>query len=261
MQKFKIVPSEEGGSMEEAMLEFNSVYVPLSGIVEHYARIPDDQKAKLFGQVAGSIDAKAKKYANGLGIEIEGKKTNEIVELLATTYEGKITELNDKIKSLGENAEKETKAEIEALKTELTAKQTLIDKLKADLDKTTEEKTNIEHSFTEKERQLIITNKLENAKNQFILVEDQNTRDACQLDILNLKFELDNDGKEIVKGSDGQIILSRSNTGYADYKEVLENVYTKRNAHKKVVGGGNTTTPLDVSTVKGVNGRTLAPRH
>src|SRR5574343_373661 len=246
MQKFKIVPSEEGGSLEEAMLEFNSLYIPKDSIVERYSDIPETEKAKLFGRVAGSIDAKVKKYASSLELEIEGKKTNEIVELLATTYEGKITELNEKIDSLTANAEKETKAEIDTLKTELAAKQTLIDKLKTDLDTTIEAKTNIEQSFTEKERQLIISNKLESAKSQYILVDDSNTRDACQLDILKLKFELDSEGKEIVKNEKGDIILSTSNTGYADYKEVLGSIYTKRNAHKKVIGGGVSGTPQKV---------------
>ncbi len=260
MSKHKIVPSEDGISMEEAMLEFNSMYVPLSSISERYSSIPDDQKSKLFGMVAGSIDSKVNKAAKNLGLELEGKKTSETVELIVQSYETKIAELSNKLTNHTKDIDAAIKAEIDALKQQNADLLKLNEKIKTDLDSTIKVKTEIEQSYTEKEKQLEIARIIEKAKAKHILVEDQNTRDACEWEIAKLDISKDLDGNVVVRDEKGTAILSKVTTGFATFDEVLNDIYTKRNAHKKIVGAGNATPLTDIKSITPVGGRTLAPR-
>lgn len=253
---FKIVPSEEGTTPEQAMEAFNKQYVSADSMAERLHEF-EDQKNKVFAKVAGSIDSKLNKEAKELGLSLEGK-TTENVELIVSTLKSKITELEEKYQNALTNPE--AKAEIDTLTQKLADRDTLIKKLQGDFEQTLEQKTQLEQSYTAKEKQLIVSSKLEAAKSQFILIEDKNTRDACQLDLMLHKFELDEAGNEIVRNQSGEIILSTVKTGYADYKEVLNSVYTNRNAHKKIQGAGEIK-PIGINEdTKVLNNRTLAPR-
>jgi hypothetical protein len=147
------------------------------------------------------------------------------------------------------------------LNQKLSDRETLIKKLQGDYETTLLAKTEIEQNYTAKEKQLIVSAKLESAKNQFILIEDQNTRDACQLDLMNHKFEIDEAGNEIVRDQSGKIIVSTQNAGgYADYKEVLNSIYTRRNAHRKIQGIGEVK-PIGITESTNVlSGRVLPKR-
>ena len=43
---FKIVPSEEGGSQEEALLAFNEEYIPINSIAERFGDLPETVRKK-----------------------------------------------------------------------------------------------------------------------------------------------------------------------------------------------------------------------
>jgi hypothetical protein len=77
------------------------------------------------------------------------------------------------------------------------------------------------------------------AKNEFVLVEDMNIRDVCLFDESKYSFKLDENQNEVVYDSNGQVVLSSTKAGaFANYKEVLESIYVKRGAFKKVTGTG-----------------------
>lgn len=254
---YQIVPSEEGVTQEQALEAFNKEYIPVVSIADRLNEFEDQQK-KVFGKVAGTIDSKLNREAKEFGIILEGK-TSENVDLIISTFKTKILELETKYTNALTNPE--AKAEIDALTQKLSDQKSLIEKLQGDYAKTLEAKTEIEQNFTAKERQLVISNKLESAKNQFILIEDQNTRDACQLDLINHKFELDEEGNEVVRDQNGKIIVSTAKQGaYADYKEVLNSIYTKRNAHRKVQGGGDIIPKGITETTKVLTDRVILPR-
>lgn len=254
---YKIAPSEEGITQEQALEQFNKEYIPVDKIADRLNEFEDQQK-KVFGKVAGTIDSKLNKEAKEFGLTLEGK-TTENVDLIISTFKAKIAEWEAKYNNALTNPE--AKAEIDALNQKLLDQKSLIEKLQGDYTKTLEAKTEIEQNFTAKERQLVISNKLESAKNQFILIEDQNTRDACQLDLMNHKFEIDEAGNEVVRDQSGKIIVSTAKQGaYADYKEVLNTIYTKRNAHRKVQGSGDVVPKGITETTKVLSDRVILPR-
>jgi hypothetical protein len=254
---YKIVPSEEGTTPEQALEAFNKEYVPVGSIADRLNEFEDQQK-KVFGKVAGTIDSKLNKEAKEFGLTLEGK-TTENVDLIISTFKNKITELETKYQNALTNPE--SKEEIEKLKQSIADRDSLISKLQGEYQATLEAKTEIEQNYSVKEKQLIISNKLESAKNNFLLIEDQNTRDACQLDLLQHKFEIDEAGNEIVRDQSGKIIVSTSNAGaYADYKEVLNSIYTKRNAHRKIQGVGEVKPKGIAEATNLLNGRVIPKR-
>lgn len=254
---YKIVPSEEDGNLEQALEVFNKEYVPVSKIAERLNEFEDQQKA-VYGRIAGTIDSKLNKVAKDVGITLEGK-TTENVDLIISTFKNKITELETKYQNALTNPE--SKEEIEKLKQSIADRDLLINKLQGDYQATLEAKTEIEQNYSVKEKQLIISNKLESAKNNFLLIEDQNTRDACQLDLMQHSFELDESGNEIVRDQSGKVIVSTANAGaYADYKEVLNSIYTKRNAHRKIQGAGEVKPKGLAETTNVLTGRTIPKR-
>jgi len=238
MSKFQIVPSEEGISPEDAMLEFNSVYIPIGSVAERIHEIPDDQKNKIYGKMANTIEQKINKDANELGLTLNGK-LHENVETIMSTYKAKIVELTEANASLKENTDKASRNEIEKLTQKVNDLTNLNEKLKGDFDTVSNEKQNIEKEFTQKELQIIISSKLSAAKNEFVLVEDMNIRDVCLFDESKYSFKLDENQNEVVYDSNGQVVLSSTKAGaFANYKEVLESIYVKRGAFKKVTGTG-----------------------
>ena len=239
MSKFQIVPSEEGISPEDAMLEFNSVYIPIGSVAERIHEIPDDQKNKIYGKMANTIEQKISKDANELGLTLNGK-LHENVETVMATYKAKIVELTEANTSLKENTDKASRNEIEKLTQKVNDLNILNEKLRGDFDVVSNEKQNIEKEFTQKEIQIIVSSKLGQAKNEFVLVEDMNIRDVCTFDETKYKFTVDENQNEVVYDLNGQVVLSSAKAGaFASYKEVLESIYTKRGAFKKVTGVGS----------------------
>jgi len=254
---YKIVPSEEGTTPEQALEAFNKEYVPVNSIADRLNEFEDQQK-KVFGKVAGTIDSKLNKEAKEFGLTLEGK-TTENVDLIISTFKNKITELETKYQNALTNPE--SKEEIEKLKQSIADRDLLINKLQGDYKATLDAKTEIEQNYSAKEKQLIVSNKLENAKNNFLLIEDQNTRDACQLDLMQHSFDIDEAGNEIVRDQSGKIIVSTSNAGaYADYKEVLNTIYTKRNAHRKIQGVGEVKPKGITETTNVLSNRVILKR-
>lgn len=238
MSKFQIVPSEEGISPEDAMLEFNSVYIPITSVAERFSELPETERNKLYGKAATAVDSRINKEAKELGLTLEGK-LHDNVETVIATYKAKIAELTEANTSLKENTDKASRNEIEKLTQKVNDLNILNEKLRGDFDAVSNEKQNIEKEFTQKEIQIIVSSKLGQAKNEFVLVDDINIRDACTFDETKYKFTLDENQNEVVYDINGQVVLSSAKAGaFASYKEVLESIYIKRGAFKKVTGTG-----------------------
>ncbi len=253
--KFNIVPSEEGISPEDAMLEFNNIYIPIASVADRFSELPESERNKLYGKAATAVDSRINKEAKELGLTLDGK-LHDNVETVISTLKTKIIELTETNASLKENTDKATKDEIEKLTQKVNDLTSLNDKLKGDLETVSNEKQTIEKEFTQKEIQIMVSSKLGSAKNEFILVEDVNIRDACTFDETKYKFALDENQKEVVYDSNNQIVLSKVQAGeFASYKEVLESIYVKRGAVKKTNGNGNA--PLD----RGSNTNPLVPNR
>lgn len=102
----------------------------------------------------------------------------------------------------------------------------------------------------------MVNSKLTLAKNEFVLVEDINIRDACAFDEAKYKFGIDENQKEVVYDSKNERVLSSAKAGeFASYKEVLESIYTKRGAFKKVTGNGSLTLDRSQNTVTPIPNR------
>lgn len=255
MSKFQIVPSEEGISPEDALMEFNSVYIPIESIAQRFNELPETERNKLYGKAANAVDSRINKEAKELGLTLEGK-LHDNVETVIATYKAKIVELTEANANLKENADKASRKEIEQLTQKVSDLTNLNQKLKGDFDTVSSEKQNIEKEFTQKEIQIMVSSKLGAAKNDFVLVEDMNIRDACTFDESKYKFTLDESQNEVVYDANGQVVLSGQKHGaFASYKEVLESIYTKRGAFKKVTGNGSLTLDRSQNTVPPIPNR------
>ena len=249
---FKIVPSEEGGSQEEALLAFNKEYIPINNIAERFGDLPETERKKIYGKAATVVNSRINKEAKELEVELVDKLSDN-VDIILATYKAKINELTEANASLKENADKAAKAEIEKLTQEVSDYKKLSEKLKGDFENVSNEKKTIEKDFSQKEIQITISEKLAEAKREFTLVEDINTRDACILDEIKYKFTLDENQNQVVYDINGQVVLSSEKAGeFACYKEVLKSIYTKRKAIKvndpinnlPLDKGKNTSAPL-----------------
>lgn len=267
MSKFQIVPSEEGTSTEDALLEFNSVYIPIASVADRFSELPETERNKLYGKAATAVDSRINKEAKELGITLDGK-LHDNVETVISTYKAKILELTEANESLKVNTDKATRNEIEKLTQKVSDLTTLNEKLRGDYDTVSSEKQNIEKEFTQKEIQIMVSSKLGAAKNEFVLIEDMNIRDACTFDETKYKFTIDENKNEVVYDSAGQVVLSSAKAGaFASYKEVLESIYVKRGAFKKVTGNGSlnidrtqNTAPVLPNRTDMSSGRTLGKK-
>jgi hypothetical protein len=175
-------------------------------VAERIHEIPDDQKNKIYGKMANTIEQKINKDANELGLTLNGK-LHDNVEAVMSTYKAKIVELTEANTSLKENTDKASRNEIEKLTQKVNDLNILNEKLRGDFDVVSSEKQNIEKEFTQKEIQIIVGSKLGQAKNEFVLVEDMNIRDACTFDETKYKFTLDENQNEVVYDINGQVVL------------------------------------------------------
>ena len=147
--KFNIVPSEEGISPEDAMLEFNSIYIPIASVADRFSELPESERNKLYGKAATAVDSRINKEAKELGLTLDGK-LHDNVETVIATLKTKIIELTETNTSLKENTDKATKDEIEKLTQKVNDLTSLNDKLKGDLETVSNEKQTIEKEFTTK---------------------------------------------------------------------------------------------------------------
>jgi len=239
MSKFQIVPSEEGISPEDAMLEFNSVYIPIGSVAERFSELPETERNKLYGKAATAVDSRINKEAKELGLTLEGK-LHDNVETVIATYKAKIVELTEANTSLKENTDKASRNEIEKLTQKVNDLTNLNSKLTNDLESISNEKQNIEAKYTEKELEIIINQAKEKAKQDVILVENADKRELVENDYNRVVFKVDENKATYAVDVNGNAIPSKINHGkFADPTEIYNDIVLKREAYKKVNGIGS----------------------
>lgn len=255
---FKIVPSEEGGSQEQANLDHNLKYVALDAVASRLNDIPEGQLKAIFGRVAGTMDVRLRKAAAALGITLDGVNTPEHLEKVLGAYEIKLGELNTSIEDLNKDRDEATKAEVSKLTQRIKDLEDLNAKIGKDYESVSKEKETIASEFTKKQIEMQISTLITKAESKFILVDDKNTKDSVEFDKTKHKFTLDEEGNQIVYDLDGKAILSSKGAGFANYEEVLNKIITDRNAHKKVTGEGGFTKLTEVPNMQPIAGRNPA---
>lgn len=255
---FKIVPSEEGGSQEQAILDHNLQYVALNAVASRLNDIPEGQLNAIFGRVAGTMDVRLRKSAATLGINLEGVKTPEHLEQVLGAYEIKLGELNNSIEDLNKDRDEATKAEVSKLTQRIKDLEDLNAKISKDFQVVATEKETISSEFTKKQREITISNLIQLAEKDFIMVDDSNTKDAVEYEKSKHNWTIDDENNQIVYDSEGKAILSSKGTGFASFKEVTEMILTKKNAHKKVSGEGGFTKLTEVPNMQPIAGRNPA---
>ena len=238
MSKFQIVPSEEGISPEDAMLEFNSVYIPIGSVAERFSELPETERNKLYGKAATAVDSRINKEAKELGLTLEGK-LHDNVETVIATYKAKIVELTEANTSLKENTDKASRNEIEKLTQKVNDLNILNEKLRGDFDIVSNEKNNIEEKYTQKELQMIISQAKELAKRDVHLIENQDKRELVESDYDKVTFRVDENKSIYAVDYNGNAIISKIHAGkFADQFEIYNEIVAKREAYKKVSGIG-----------------------
>lgn len=255
---FKIVPSEEGGNQEQAILDHNLQYVALNAVASRLNDIPEGQLNAIFGRVAGTMDVRLRKSAAALGINLEGVKTPEHLEQVLAAYEIKVSELNQSIEDLNKDRDEATKAEVSKLTQRIKDLEDLNAKISKDFQVVATEKETISSEFTKKQREITISNLIQLAEKDFIMVDDSNTKDAVEYEKSKHNWTIDDENNQIVYDSEGKAILSSKGTGFASFKEVTEMILTKKNAHKKVSGEGGFTKLTEVPNMQPIAGRNPA---
>ena len=236
---FKIVPSEEGGSQEDALLAFNKEYIPIASIADRFGDLPEAERNKLYGKAATAVDSRINKEAKELGITLEGK-LHDNVDVVISNYKAKIVELNESIASLKENTDKASQIEIDKLTQKVNDLTSLNSKLTNDLENVSNEKQNIEAKYTEKELEIIINKAKEKAKLDVILVDNSDKRELVENDYNRVVFKVDENKNTYAVDSNGNAIISKVNAGkFADPTEIYNDIVAKREAYKKVSGGGS----------------------
>lgn len=256
---FKIVPSEEGGSQEQAILDHNLQYVALNAVASRLNDIPEGQLNAIFGRVAGTMDVRLRKSAAALGINLEGVKTPEHLEQVLGAYEIKLGDLAKSIEDLNKDRDEATKAEVSKLTQRIKDLEDLNAKISKDYEVVATEKETISTEFTKKQMEMQINNLLSKVESKFLMVEDENTRIAVESEKkYEHKWTLDEDGNQVVYNSEGKAILSSKGTGFANFEEAYNAILTRRNAHKKVSGEGGFTKLTEVPNMQPIAGRNPA---
>jgi len=235
--KYVISPSEEGVTPEEALADFQNDYAKISNIYKEVHNFPKDIQSQLKVKFLSELDTVLKKEAADAGIEIDGKTTTkELLESVLSFGKSQIEAKEAEIaaaKKGGESVE-----EVEKLKNELTAIKELNKELKVKFKEKDQEIEKVKSEYTAKERAAIVRTKLSEAKSRVRIVDDKVLRKAVDYDLAEYEFDIDEDGKDIVKKG-GQIIKSSVNSGeFASHEEIIRSVAEQNNALVKTTALG-----------------------
>lgn len=236
MPKYVISPSEEGVTQEEALAEFHNDFAKVEDLHKSFNSLPTEVQGKLKAKLYGEIDTELKKVFNEYGLEYEDKNTKGNLNTLIGYNKDQIEAKEQEIaaaKKGGESVE-----EVEKLKGELTAIKELNKELKVKFKEKDQEIEKVKSDYTAKERAAIVRTKLSEAKSRVRMVDDKVLRKAVEFDLAEYEFDIDEDGKDIVKKG-GQILKSSVNSGeFASHEEIIRSVAEQNNALVKTTAQG-----------------------
>jgi hypothetical protein len=244
MSKFKIVPSEEGVTKEEAMESFNSEFIKTSNLSKDFNNLPEDIKSSIAGRVLGSVNTKLKKVMKELDLELIDSDTAGSIEILLE----KINEVKGEYQKELEDARKgnpEIEEKIKSYEKKLEDQKILAKKLANDLELAKNEKENLSKEYTAKERNVLLNEYKRNQLSKVPLVEEEIYKLAFEKKMEAYKVELDEENNPRVLDLNGAPIISKKEAGkFADYSEIALIEAENLKALKKAPEGGSFTAPL-----------------
>jgi hypothetical protein len=244
MSKYKIIPSEEGVSQEEAMQEFNSEFVKTANLAKDFNNLPEEVRSAIAGRVLGSVNTKLKKALKELDLDLIEGDTAGSIETLAE----KLAEVKADYQKEIEDARKgnpDVESKLNALEKKLEDQKALNKKLKEDFELAKSEKENLAKEFTAKEKAILLNEYKRNQLSKLSLVEDEVYKLAFEKKLESFKVELDEENTPRVLDANGNPILSKKEAGkFADYAEVAFEVAESIKAIKKAPESSAFNAPL-----------------
>ncbi len=226
--------------------------------------VTTENHSKALGEVNGILTSAIKKEAKGIDLEfkpedIKDKTTKELISIFAVNAKAKFTQYETDKGSTNEQLEEKYKGDIDKYKGQLVEKETLL----TDLQGVHEAyKTGV----VQKERTSKIQGEL--GKSISTLKFSESVHPLAQEGFKSqlsskYSFDLNEEGKHVVKDADGKLITSKIKAGEpASYDEVIATAF-KDSGLEQVANPKKTstfvTTPVPVASQNG-NYREVAPR-
>jgi DNA repair ATPase RecN len=233
MSKYKIIPSEEGVSQEDAMQEFNSEFVKTANLSKDFNNLPEEIKSAIAGRVLGSVNTKLKKALKELDLDLIEGDTAGSIEALSE----KLAEVKSEYQKEIEDARKgnpEIDEKLKVFEKKLEEQKALNKKLKEDYELAKSEKENLSKEFSAKEKAILLNEYKRNQLSKLSLVDEEIYRLAFDKKMESFKVELDEENNPRVLDANGSPIISKKEAGkFADYAEVAFEVAESIKAIKK----------------------------
>ncbi len=205
--------------------------------------VPTDKHSKALGEVNGIISSATKKAFKDIGIEydseeLKGMETKDLPSFFATKAKAKFDQYETDKGSTAEQIEEKYKSDIEKYKGQITERDTLLNDVKTQFDtfKTevgTKERTGkIQGEFAKSIGALKFSESVHELAQEGFKAKLSST----------YSFDLNEEGKHVVKDSDGNLITSKVKAGEpATYDEVITTAF-KESGLEQVVNPKKTTT-------------------
>lgn len=232
----------EAAGLEELKTAFNEKYVPA-----------DKHKADL-GAVNGRVTSSLTKAAKEIGVELskdelKDKDTTEIPLILAEKVKSRFAELEGAKSATATEIESKYKTEIETWKTKANEFKGLAETAGQNLEA-------FKTEVATKEKQRVVGSAFDKAFGSLAFgttVNDLTKTGFKALVAEKYKFDIDDEGNEVVLGTDGKKVPSKSKAAsFANYAEVLSAEFETRpelkaaaDSKKFPIFGGSVTPPVE----------------
>lgn len=230
---------------------FNAKYVPV------------ETHSKALGELNGQVQHAIKKEFKAIGLEIDSselkdKTTKDLPSLFAHAAKAKFEELESQKGATAEQIEAKFKADLEKYKGQLTEKETLLNDVKSQFDGF---KTTVETEKRTSKIQGELSKSLSSLK--FSDSVHELAKEGFKAKVSqSFSFDLNEDGKPVVKDKDGNLVTSKLKAGEpASYEEVVTMAFKESGLEQvanptKVSTFVTTPTPIAPNSTS----RQVAPR-
>jgi len=240
----------EETTVDQIKESFNSKYVPV------------EKHSKELGAVNGIISSATKKAFKEIGVEyeadeIKGLETKDLPSFFAEKVKAKFTDLESQKGATAEQLEEKYKGDIDKFKGQLLEKDTLLTDVKNQFD-------TFKTEIGQKERSNKIQGEFGKSLSTLKFSESVHelAKEGFKANLAKTySFDLNEDGKHVVKDAEGNLITSKVRAGEpATYEEVITTAF-KDSGLEQVVNPKKTTTFTPTPVPQPSNGsRQVAPR-
>lgn len=219
MSKFKIVPSEEDVTAEEAMQEFNEQYAKIANLSKDFNALPEEVKNSIAGRILGGVNTKLKKLAKELDAELIEGDTAGSIELLTE----KLNETKETLTKEIEDARKgnpDIEEKLKSFEKKLESEKELVKRLKEDLNNEKAEREKVVSEFSAREKTVMLNEYKRNQLSKIPLLDDEVAHLAFQKKLEDFKLEIEENEVKVF-GKDGKPIISKKQAGsFANLEEI-----------------------------------------